>query len=292
MAWIESHETLQNHPKTKRLRRLLKINGVTAVGHLHYLWWWAMKHAQDGNLDKYDALDIADACEWEDEEEIFFNALVESGFIDETETGYCLHDWYEYAGKMIELRARDAARKKEYREKKAQKAQNPEDVHRTSMGHPEESEGNLSESIRNPNPNPNPNPKTSKTLKEFSQETTDLTTHLIDMMKMNNPNVKIPSNLETWNDAIDKLQRLDKHDFWLIRSVIDWSQQDKFWKSNILSAPKLREKFDTLLLQAKEQGQKRSQQETAFEKIQRMYREEVAAGGQSAGDETYRDLFS
>jgi hypothetical protein len=35
-----------------------------------------------------------------------------------------------------------------------------------------------------------------------------------------------------------------------IRLMIDFSQTDEFWKSNILSMPKLREKFDQLWLKA------------------------------------------
>lgn len=36
--------------------------------------------------------------------------------------------------------------------------------------------------------------------------------------------------------------------------LIDWSQDDRFWRSNILSMPKFREKYDQLRLRAEEQG--------------------------------------
>lgn len=65
MAWIESHQELWRHPKTKKLARLLQISIPTAVGHLHGLWYWAMDFAQDGDLSSYDAEDIADAVMWE-----------------------------------------------------------------------------------------------------------------------------------------------------------------------------------------------------------------------------------
>ena len=35
-----------------------------------------------------------------------------------------------------------------------------------------------------------------------------------------------------------------------IHGAIDWCQADEFWRSNILSMPKLREKYDQLRLQA------------------------------------------
>jgi len=39
VAWIESHQTLGQHPKTRKLARLLNISAPTAVGHLQFLWW-------------------------------------------------------------------------------------------------------------------------------------------------------------------------------------------------------------------------------------------------------------
>lgn len=152
MAWIESHESLPSHPKTKRMCRLLKITPVVAVGHLHFFWWWAMNHAQDGLLDKYSSDDIADACAWDGDPELFFNVLIHSGFVERTDDGHYIHDWYDYAGKLIALRQKDAERKRNSRGKKVESEGNPEDVPGTSEGH-------LAESIRNPNPNPNLNLK-------------------------------------------------------------------------------------------------------------------------------------
>ena len=98
MAWIESHQELWRHPKTKKLARLLQISIPTAVGHLHGLWYWAMDFAQDGDLSSYDAEDIADAVMWEGDAKKFLDALVEARYADATEHGIVIHDWYDYAG--------------------------------------------------------------------------------------------------------------------------------------------------------------------------------------------------
>ena len=42
MAWIESHQELWRHPKTKKLARLLGVSVPTVVGHLHGIWYWAL----------------------------------------------------------------------------------------------------------------------------------------------------------------------------------------------------------------------------------------------------------
>jgi hypothetical protein len=104
MAWLESHQELGKHPKTKKFARTLGISKPAAVGHLMYLWWWALDYAQDGDLSKYDNDDIADAAEWEDDSDDFVNALVKSGFVDDLEGVLAIHDWNDYAGKLMERR--------------------------------------------------------------------------------------------------------------------------------------------------------------------------------------------
>jgi len=101
MAWIESNQEIGRHPKTKKFARLLDISPVAAVGHLHYLWWWALDFAQDGNIGKYDEFDIAEACLWEGDDQGFVDALIQAGFVDKTELGLLIHDWFDYAGRLI-----------------------------------------------------------------------------------------------------------------------------------------------------------------------------------------------
>lgn len=62
-----------------------------------------------------------------------------------------------------------------------------------------------------------------------------------------------------WHDACDRLIRIDGHSPDEIEDVIRWSQQDEFWIPNILSMPKLREKFDTLRGQMRSQRKKPQQ---------------------------------
>ena len=51
---------------------------------------------------------------------------------------------------------------------------------------------------------------------------------------------------EKWAVHFDRLYRLDKRSWERQREVLDWSQQDPFWQTNILSGKKFREKFDVL----------------------------------------------
>ena len=102
MAWLQSHQELRSHPKTRKAARLAGCSIPTMIGHLHLLWWWALDHAPDGDLSRFDSLDLADAAGWEDDPATFLAALVDcgpgdmSGFVD---SDRCLHDWEEYGGK-------------------------------------------------------------------------------------------------------------------------------------------------------------------------------------------------
>lgn len=107
MAWIESHQSLANHPKTRKLARLLGVSRVTAIGHLHMLWWWAMEYAEDGDLSRFDAIDMAVACDWDGDETVLLEALTQAGFVD---PDHRLHDWDDYAGRLLEQRRLHADR--------------------------------------------------------------------------------------------------------------------------------------------------------------------------------------
>lgn len=136
MAYLESHQTLAGHPKTKRAARRLGISVPQMIGHLHLLWWWAMDYAQDGDLGNYDHADLAEAAQWTDDAATFVDALVSAGFLDVADDGaLAIHDWMDYAGHIIEKRKSDAARKRA--------ARLHIDIRRTSGGHPADGAGTV-----------------------------------------------------------------------------------------------------------------------------------------------------
>ena len=55
--------------------------------------------------------------------------------------------------------------------------------------------------------------------------------------------------LKSWAVDMDKLMRIDGYTPDDVEMVLRWSQDDRFWRDNIRSPYKLREKFDTLLSQ-------------------------------------------
>lgn len=56
------------------------------------------------------------------------------------------------------------------------------------------------------------------------------------------------ANLQSWADDFRKLIELDGVDKHLAKDVMDWVTKDAFWKTNVLSAKKLRDKFSELAI--------------------------------------------
>lgn len=61
------------------------------------------------------------------------------------------------------------------------------------------------------------------------------------------------SNMQTWSDDMRKLVEVDDVDKQLVKDVMDWVTQDSFWKTNVLSASKLRKQFPQLAIKMNEQ---------------------------------------
>lgn len=128
MAWIESHQELRDHPKRRRLSRLLEISRRETIGLLHELWWWAYDYAAEGDLAAFTDADIADAIDWDSDPGALVAALVEAGFLTADRQ---IHDWADFAQKWIERRQADRERKRAARSK-------PPDVLEMSTGRPAE----------------------------------------------------------------------------------------------------------------------------------------------------------
>lgn len=73
----------------------------------------------------------------------------------------------------------------------------------------------------------------------------------------NNPNHKKP-NLEKWANDIRLIRERDERTEEQIEYLILWTQQHEFWHTNILSPSKLRKQWDRLVLQVKQEKNKKS----------------------------------
>lgn len=246
MAWIESHQELRDHPKVARLARLLEVDRATAIGMLHLLWWWALDHAESGDLGEYDAVDIADACLWEGPAETLVKALLDcgpgtrEGFIEEVEGRWVLHNWWQYAGKLVARRRQDRERKQAGRQ--ALLVGSPPDELGTSNGRPPDGAQTAYVTEQN-RTEPRETPPAVERRPDVDA-LCDLLAELVEATGCPRPTIT-----KAWRNDARLLLDKDKADRDEAERVMRWALEHHFWRSNVLSMPKFRAQYSRLRLQ-------------------------------------------
>ena len=140
MAWLEIHQTLPAHRKTLAAADALDMHPAHFMGHIITFWLWALDNVPDGNLDEVSARMIARAAQWEGDPDTLLNTLIEVGFIDQDDDGLAIHDWYDYAGKLMEQRQKSVKDQRRSADKganvKEKTAGRPPDDRRTTAEKP------------------------------------------------------------------------------------------------------------------------------------------------------------
>ncbi len=90
------------HPKTKKLSRVLGICLAQAVGHLEALWHYTQKYAIQGDIGKWTDDEIAKGALWEKDVQKFMQAMIQVGWIDQdNEYRLLVHDWEDHADQSV-----------------------------------------------------------------------------------------------------------------------------------------------------------------------------------------------
>lgn len=86
------------------------------------------------------------------------------------------------------------------------------------------------------------------TVPKFAPEVDALCTLLADLIEDNG--ARRPAVTDKWRHAVRLMVERDERTYGQIERAMRWAQGNDFWRGNILSMPKLREKYDQLRLQA------------------------------------------
>jgi hypothetical protein len=130
---------------------------------------------------------------------------------------------------------------------------------------PAESAGRKTRRARVQNPSkegehPAPEPRTNRPKGNHpspaSPEASNLCELLADLVEANGS--KRPKVTRTWVTEAERIFRLDKRPPTEAERVLRWSQADEFWRSNILSIPTFRAKYDRLRLAAMRTTERRT----------------------------------
>jgi DnaD/phage-associated family protein len=124
MAWIESHQELERHPKTTKASMDLKMDRYKFIGHIHALWWWALDYADsDGNLPNSITIETLTTSSGlpKSMSKKWSEALLRAGgegspgFLEHPGDHFVLHDWHDYAGKLLTQREANKEKQRRYR---------------------------------------------------------------------------------------------------------------------------------------------------------------------------------
>lgn len=176
------------------------------------------------------------------------DALTTHGLVTAAATTITVASWVRWNGTWGDITAKSDARKAAARERKArQRARAAQDA-------------------AEPAPAPAPDPTPTATDDDSALEVT-----IIDDTTGDRPDVEAicahmadsvadrtgrrPRITKKWRDAARLMIDRDGRAPDQVHAAIDWVARSEFWRSNILGVPKLREKWDTLKLQA-ERGQR------------------------------------
>lgn len=114
-------------------------------------------------------------------------------------------------------------------------------------------------SSESPTPNEKKAEPEKKAKREYDHQSEPyrLAAELKTGIMANNPDHKkiTESQLQSWADDMRKMLELDKRSYSQVSNMISWCQRDDFWKTNILSASKLRKQYDQMRVRAMNEWQ-------------------------------------
>lgn len=114
MAWIEAHQSLRDHRKVLAVAERLGLAEAHVAGHLVYLWLWAIDNAPGGILPASERT-IEKAAGWTGEPGALVAAMLAAELLHQSDAGLAIHDWDEYAGRLMAQRESNRERQRRFR---------------------------------------------------------------------------------------------------------------------------------------------------------------------------------
>lgn len=276
--WMRVDDGLHAHRKTRAVTKSHpdKRRDASPMGLWVLAGSWAAQNGTDGWVPE-DELD-----RWDDDWPDLVPRLIGAGYwwphVRDGEKGYGFTDWHDY-NDPADMASKAGTYGNHVRWHVNEKRVDPECEHCPKEPDDRgeiapESGGDrgaisggdgvpIAPAIALPNPNPNPNPTRTplvSAIEPIRDDVERLCEHLASRIEANG--AKRPTITKGWRDAARLMLDRDERSETEIHGAIDWCQADEFWRANVLSMPKLREKYDQLRLQAQRKGRPTRQQET------------------------------
>ncbi|MEU1736497.1 hypothetical protein [Streptosporangium sp. NPDC020145] len=267
MTWFAVDDGFHSHPK-------VMAADPAALGLWVIAGAWSCANLTDGFVPDHALPRLAEGARE------LAPKLVAVGLWRRARGGYRFHDWATYQ----ESREARLKKREEWRTKKAKQrtrkesaGEDPQVEGQMSPGDTQgESPGESHGSPAPPIPSPIPSEEVLRTSSSSATESHDggdevradverICAYLADRIEANGS--KRPSVTRRWRDAARLLLDKDGRTVDQVIACIDWCQADEFWRGNVLSMPKLRERYDQLRLAARRPHPRTSLRSTTDERV-------------------------
>lgn len=240
-TYITVHDGMPEHPKVEALSdRAFRV--------LVDLWCWCSRQLNDGVIPEAVWLKRTGSPKVRKE--------LLAALVDVVDGEYVMHDYLEHQRSRAQVEALKAKRAEAGRKGGQARAANQASAEASASANGKHS----GTKIQPPTETDTDNSGTTflRTSDEPPREDVErVCQHLADAVEANGS--KRPHVSDRWRTEARRLIDLDGRTPDQIIRAIDWCQSDAFWRANVLSMPKLREKYDQLRLAAeREQAQSRS----------------------------------
>lgn len=240
-TYITVHDGMPEHPKVEALSdRAFRV--------LVDLWCWCSRQLNDGVIPEAVWLKRTGTPKVRKE--------LLAALVDVVDGQYVMHDYLEHQRSRAQVEALKAKRAEAGRKGGRARAANQANAEASATANGKHS----GTKIQPPTETYTDNSGTTflRTSDEPPRDDVErVCQHLADAVKANGS--KRPHVSERWRTEARRLIDLDGRTPDQIIRAIDWCQSDAFWRANVLSMPKLREKYDQLRLAAeREQAHARS----------------------------------
>ena len=240
---------LKESRKTIRLAALMKWDRHECIGFLYDFWTMAFNIYENGYLGDVTDPELAIALNLP-EDTIIIEHMIKSGYVDREP--FRIHNWWKNQAAYFKSKYRRTPEKWQAIEALYEESTSPVPVPAQTKKELKEVKKKVIKEIKK---EVQPKPIKIITKKEIAPEAIDLAKFLFKKVKENNPNgTAQEKDIHSWSLDIEKLNRLEKYKFpyGLIKFVLEFSQQDNFWKKQIRSGGKFKAQWDTLSAQSKD----------------------------------------
>lgn len=258
MVWFKVDDGFYTSRKVLSIPRTSRL---AAVGLWTMAGNWSGRELTDGKVPGYVLAELGATPRLR-------RALVEARlWLDHGPDGIEFNKWSEYQptrARVEDDREKERIRKEKYRMSRRDTPGTPADV---PPGSPQESPG----ASEIPDPT-RPDP-TNSSIPNGIEPTSEVATatprpdveQLLDLLDegIAANGSRVPSRSKANRDAMRLLLDKDGRTAEQVATAIRWCQADEFWRANILSASKLREKYDQLRLAASRSPQRPAPQSKA-----------------------------